>query len=106
MAALLFGLATVTAFSQSVTLKHCVVQAVDTTNMTITVKQGDQGDSMVLYVTSRTRLFRNGEPAIVAEFQAGDTAFGTACRTPEKRVEAVRVYARSGSLKSPNGTSN
>ena len=96
VAAALLIMTSLQALSQPMTLKHCLVQSVDTTNMTITVKQFDRGESLVLYITSRTRLFRNGEPAITADFQAGDSAGGTAYKNAENKVEAVRIYAEPG----------
>lgn len=80
--------------SQPMTLTHCLVQSVDTTKMAITLKQWDSGASLVLYVTSSTRLFRNGVPAITSDLQTGDSAGGSAQKATGNKIEAVRIYAR------------
>ena len=94
MAVSLLIMTSLWAFSQPMTLGDCLVQSVDTTNMTITVTQLDKGGSLVLYITSRTRLFRNGVPAITADLQAGDSARGSAQKNTDSKIEAVRIYAR------------
>ena len=94
LAALVLATATIPALAQTVTIGRCEVTSVDTTNMAITVQTTNDKETFTLYVTSRTRLFRNGEPAITADFQPGDIGHGSACTNADNKVEAVRFSAR------------
>jgi len=82
------------ALSQAVKIGRCEVQSVDCTNMTITVQTTKDKETFTLFVTSRTRLFRNGEPAITCGFMPGDIGHGSAYTNAEDKVEAFRFYAR------------
>ena len=101
VAALILAAGVIPALGQNVTIGRCEVQSVDTTNMTITVQRTSDEQTFTLYITSRTRLFRNGEPAITSDFQPGDVGHGSAFTNAEEKVEAVRFYARQAK---PNKT--
>ena len=82
------------SYGQLQTIEGCQIQAVDRTNMTITVKQLRNGEVLTLYVTSQTRLFRNGEPAVTSDLQIGDIGGGSVRANADNRLEAVRFYVR------------
>ena len=84
----------VPALSQPVKIRPCEVQSVDCTNMTITVQTINDKETFTLYVTSQTRLYRNGKPAITCDFQPGDLGHGSAYTNADNKVEAVRFYAK------------
>jgi hypothetical protein len=90
MAALLVMAASLRSLGQSLALEHCQIQSVDRTNMTITVKQVDTDQVLTLYVTSQTRLFRNGEPAVTSDLLIGDMRGGPIRRNADNKVEAIR----------------
>ena len=94
MAAAILLVAATPILGQAVKIGRCDVQSVDCTNMTITVQTTANKETFTLYVTSRTHLFRNGEPAITADYQPGDIGHGSAYTNADDKVEAVRFYAK------------
>lgn len=74
---------------QSGTRFSGTLSAVDRSAMTITIESG--GKSRVYGVTSRTRLFKDGKPAILADGVIGEHVTGLARTTKNGKAELISV---------------
>jgi len=63
------------------------VTAVDTAAMTLTV------DTQVIYVTSETKITRNGKPATLSEITVGETATGSCKKDDAGKMDATTIHA-------------
>ena len=104
--ALLLGIGTAlvlslgsTALAQTIPLPKTRIQSLDFTNMTFTVTL--TGTNLTVFITSQTRLFKNGNYAISKDLAVGDTVTGTMRKGTANRHEAVQIFARSERPKQP-----
>lgn len=81
------------ALAQTITFAHSKIESVDRTNMIITVSRLGKGEPLILRITSQTRLFKNGQPAITADLTVGDEIHGSAHTDADGKTEAIRIYA-------------
>ena len=63
------------------------VTAIDTAAMTLTV------DTQVIYVTSETKITRNGKPATLSEITVGETATGSCKKDDAGKMDATTIHA-------------
>ena len=82
---------------QDVVLARGWIESVDRTNMTVTVKETGRKELLTLYIASRTRLFKDGQPAITSDLVVGDKIHGSAQKNAEGKIEVVRLYAEARS---------
>jgi hypothetical protein len=101
---LLFGICTwlmlsigPTALAQTVPLPKSQIQSLDLTNMTFTVTL--KGTNLTVFITSETRLFKNGNYAISKDLTVGDTVHGSLRKKGEGRHEAVRIFVSAAPAK-------
>jgi uncharacterized peroxidase-related enzyme len=95
LAVLLLAGSSLRALTQTDTLASSQIQSIDRTNMSITVKQRGRDETVTLYITSETRFFKNGQPAITSDLKAGDEVSGLVRKNSEGKVEAVRIQIRN-----------
>jgi hypothetical protein len=82
------------ALARTVTLTHGRIESIDLTNMTLTVKETGRKEPLTLCITSQTRLFKNGQPAIASDLAVGEKIHGSARKDAAGELDALRIYAR------------
>ena len=92
LAALILAGSSMHSLAQTLLLARGRIESMDRTNMTLTIKQAARKEPLTLYITSRTRLFKNAEPAITSDLVVGDEVRGSARKDSEGKIEAVRIY--------------
>jgi hypothetical protein len=60
------------SLAKTIKLAHGQIESIDRTNMTLTVKRPANEAPLTLWITSQTRLYKNGDPATSAELEVGD----------------------------------
>jgi len=94
LAALILVGSGVQALARTTTRIHGRIESIDRTNMTLTVKETGRKEPLTLYVTSQTRLFKDGEPAITSDLAVGEKIHGSARKDAAGELDALRLYAR------------
>jgi len=79
-----------TAGAQPIKLSETQIQSVDSTNLTFSVAVKEE--KLTVFITSETRLFKNGDPATTKALVAGEMVRGALRKTASGRVEAVRLH--------------
>lgn len=80
--------------AETIRFARSQIESIDRTNMTLTIKRPAHQEPVTLFITSRTRLFKNGEPATSSELEAGDAIHGSAHRSADGKIDGVRIYTR------------
>src|ERR1700744_5013356 len=65
---------------------HGKATAVDAAAMTVTV------DTKVIYVTSDTKITKNGKPAVLSDIVVGDTVGGSYTKGDDGKMNAVTLH--------------
>ncbi len=68
------------------------IEAIDRVHMTFSVKETGHPGLIRVFVTSRSRFYKNGEPAITADLAVGDIIKGVVRQDAKGHVDAVRIY--------------
>lgn len=76
--------------AQTINLPRSPITMIDLTNMVFQVKL--KGTNLDLFITSQTRLFKDGKYATTQDFKEGDEVRGTMKVGDADRHEAVRLY--------------
>jgi hypothetical protein len=63
--------------------------------------QVESGDIMRMYLTGKTKFFRDGKPAKAADFQDGDRVVADATRDARMNLLAVRIENKKPEEKKP-----
>ena len=79
------------AATQRITFTRGKIEAIDSTNLTLTVKVPGQPESLILWINSQTRFFKDGEPAAHTDLAVGDEVRGTARREANGKLIAIRI---------------
>jgi hypothetical protein len=81
-----------TGRAEVVALSESEIVGIDRVAMTLSLKFATPRKEQTVLFTSQTRLFINRKYATTRELALGDRVIGTAQRTAEAKLEAVRLY--------------
>jgi hypothetical protein len=94
LAALILVGSDVPALARTMTRIHGRIESIDRTNMTLTIKDTGRKEPLTVFITSQTRLFKDGEPAITSDLAVGEKIHGSARKDAAGELDALRIYAR------------
>lgn len=87
------------AGAETIVISHGQITALETNLFVLTIKDADRPAPLAVQITSQTRLFKFGQPAVTAGLAVGDKVRGAVDQKANGKCEAVRIYVlKSGPM--------